>query len=47
MNVEEADREMYLMIESALKEQRDFTNDEQNYFDKLFDKTLQAMGITK
>jgi len=43
MNIDEADREMYLMIESALKEQRDFTNDEQEYFDKLFDKTLKAL----
>jgi len=45
MNIDEADREMYLMIESALKEQRDFTRDEQQYFDKLFDKTMKEMDL--
>jgi len=43
MNIDEADRELFTMINDSLKEQRDFTKDEQEYFDKLFDKTLKAL----
>lgn len=43
--IDEADRELYLMINDALKEGRDFTQDEQEYFDKLFEKTLKRYEL--
>lgn len=43
MNIGEADRELFLMINNVIKEGRGFTPDEKQYFDKLFDKIVKKM----
>lgn len=43
--INEADRELFLMINDALREGRDFTPDEQKYFDKLFEKTVKELDL--
>ena len=43
MSVEESEFELWNVLEHALNEKRNLTKDEQQYFDKLFDKTINEM----
>ena len=43
MSVEANEQELWGLLESALNEKRNLTSDEQMYFDKLFDKTINEM----
>jgi len=43
MSVEANEQELWDVLENALNEKRNFTRDEQKYFDKLFDKTINEM----
>ena len=43
MSVEANEQELWGLLENALNEKRNLTLDEQNHFDKLFERTINEM----